>query len=114
MGSSASRIGARVASARASATRARSPPESVVTGRAANGSTAVAASAWPMAARSSSDERREGVGMRMASERDHLGDAHRPMEHMTLRQVGDVARAVARGRDGERPAGELDAALARE
>ncbi len=97
VGSSASRIGACVASARASATRARSPPESVVTARAAHGSIAVAASAPATAARSSSGERREGVGMGMPPERHHRGDAHRPMEDMALRQIGDVARAFAHG-----------------
>ena len=96
VGSSASRIDACVASARASATRARSPPDSDVTAarrqrldpgggerRGDRGAIVLG-------------QRREGVGVGMPAERDHRGDVHRPMRDVSLRQIGDVACALAR------------------
>src|SRR5215467_10046942 len=51
--------------------------------------------------------------MRMAAERDHGGDRHRPMEGMALRQIGDAARSFARRQRRERAALDRDPAFRR-
>jgi hypothetical protein len=56
-------------------------------------------------------QRREGIAVGVAAERHHGGDRHRPVEDMALRQIGDVARTLARGQRRERLAVDLDAAF---
>ena len=85
-----------------------------MTGRAANGRQPVARQRTLDRGTVEVGERREGIGMRIAAERDHGGDRHRPMEDVALRQIGDVARALARPSVRERAAVELDAALGRQ
>ena len=57
---------------------------------------------------------RERIGMRRAAEHHDRRHAHRPVEDMALRQIGDVARALARLQRFERLAAERDRALRRQ
>ncbi len=102
MGSSASSTGASVAIARARATRARSPPDSVVTCRAARPAMPVL-SARHESRRGLAPCLRERIAMRHAAERHHMGDRQRPVKDVALRQIGDGGGRV-------RPAGASRAA----
>jgi hypothetical protein len=109
VGSSARMTGASTASARASATRLRSPPDNSVTRRSLNShhvhrlhrAQHRLGIPWRQ-------PRRIGRAMRIAPERHDIARRQRPVHDMALRQIAEAFCALAQRQRSQRMAADLD------